>query len=107
MWADFDAFVRDHGAPALPEIEFMHESPYLNLYVYPEEVDYERTEPLAPTWHRLECSVRRTDDDWTVPEPLASRRREARLPEPGEPGIGRPRADAAARRLPRRDRRTA
>ena len=73
MWADFDAFVRDHGAPALPELEFMHESPFLNLYVYPEEVDYERSEPLAPTWHRLECSVRRTDDDWTLPESLARR----------------------------------
>ena len=27
MWTDFDAFVREHGAPALPELEFMHEPP--------------------------------------------------------------------------------
>ena len=51
----------------------MHESPFLNMYVYPEEVDYVRARPLAPTWHRLECSVRRTDDDWSVPESLEGR----------------------------------
>ena len=60
---DFDEFVRDARVRrALPELEFMHESPLLNLYVYPEEVDYARSAPLAPTWHRLECSVRRTDE---------------------------------------------
>ncbi len=102
MWADFDAFVRDHGAPALPELEFMHESPFLNLYVYPEEVDYERSEPLAPTWHRLECSVRRTDDDWTLPEHAGEPAGEDRLSQSREPRVRRSRADAAPRRLPRR-----
>ena len=28
--------------PALPDLEFMHTSPYLNLYLYPDEVDYAR-----------------------------------------------------------------
>jgi MGT family glycosyltransferase len=72
MWRDFDAFVRVNGAPALAELEFMHESPYLNLYVYPAEADYERRVPLEPTWHRLDCSVRATDDAWEVPEALAA-----------------------------------
>src|SRR5438477_9861006 len=42
MWAEFDAFVRDAGAPGLPELEFIHPSPHLNLYVYPLELDYPR-----------------------------------------------------------------
>src|SRR5690242_10440742 len=58
MWADFDAFCRSAGAPALiwGELgpDFMHESPWLNLYVYPRIADYERELPLAPTWHRLD-----------------------------------------------------
>jgi MGT family glycosyltransferase len=70
MWEDFDAFVRTNGAPGLPDLEFIHESPYLNLYVYPGEADYARSAPLAPTWHRLECSVRETDAEWDVPEAL-------------------------------------
>jgi MGT family glycosyltransferase len=73
MWADFDAFVQDRGAPALPDLELIHESPFLNLYVYPQEVDYPRARPLAATWHRLDCSVRRTESGWDVPEPLAGR----------------------------------
>ncbi len=71
MWRDFDAFVRSRGAPGLPELEFVHESPYLNLYVYPREADYERSRPLAATWHRLDTSVRATDEPWSVPDELA------------------------------------
>ena len=67
LWEDFDAFVRESGAPALPELEFIHESPWLNLYLYPEEADYPRAQQLPPTWHRLETSVRATDAAWEPP----------------------------------------
>ena len=73
MHADFDEFVRASGAPALPELEFMHESPYLNLYLYPAEADYRRSAPLAPTWHRLDSCVRATDEPFVLPEALAGR----------------------------------
>ena len=52
------------GAPPLPELDFMHESPWLNLSLYPREVDYARERPVAPTWHNLEASVRSTDASW-------------------------------------------
>jgi MGT family glycosyltransferase len=68
LWEDFDGFMRDQGAPALAELEFIHESPWLNLYLYPEEGDYSRTRPLAPTWRRLDSCVRDTDADWAEPE---------------------------------------
>jgi MGT family glycosyltransferase len=63
----FDAFCRDRGAPALPELEFIHESPWLNLYVYPSEVDYPRERALGERWHNLETSVRDTDEAWQPP----------------------------------------
>jgi MGT family glycosyltransferase len=69
--ADFDAFCRDRGAPALPELEFIHTSPDLNLYIYPREVDYGRAQPLGERWHNLESSVRTTDAPWELPEELA------------------------------------
>jgi MGT family glycosyltransferase len=68
MHADFDEFCRERGAPPLPRDDFIHESPVLNLYLYPEEVDYPRREPLGPTWHNLGASVRATDPDWHLPE---------------------------------------
>jgi MGT family glycosyltransferase len=70
MHADFDEFCRERGAPALPELEFIHESPWLNLWIYPREVDYPRDEPLGPTWHNLEASVRATDTAWDPPAQL-------------------------------------
>ncbi len=73
LHADFDAFCRERGAPGLPELEFIHESERLNLWIYPSEVDYERARPLGPSWHNLESSVRATDADWELPAALAER----------------------------------
>ncbi len=73
MHADFDAFIRDHGAPGLPDMEFIPESPYLNLYLYPAEADYQRFNPLSASWHRLDSCVRTTDGAFELPEPLRSR----------------------------------
>jgi len=69
-WQRYDAFVVDAGAPPLPDLEFIHESEHLNLSVYPEVADYPRSQPVAPTWHRLESSVRETEEPWDVPEAL-------------------------------------
>ena len=73
MWEDFDDFVRAQGADGLPDLEFIHESPWLNLYLYPEEADYARERPLGPTWHRLDTCVRGTDADWAEPEGFGER----------------------------------
>jgi UDP:flavonoid glycosyltransferase YjiC (YdhE family) len=59
LHGEFTAFCEERGAPRLPEGEFIHESDWLNLYLYPAEVDYARTTSLAPTWHRLDSCVRR------------------------------------------------
>ena len=69
----FDAWVRGRGAPPLPSRrDYIWESPFLNLYVYPEEADYPRSRPLAPTWRRLDASVRGSDEAYTEHGRLAS-----------------------------------
>jgi MGT family glycosyltransferase len=77
MWADFDAFCRDRGGAGLTYgplgPDFIPESPFLNLYLYPAEADYRRERPLGPTWHRLDSCVRATEADWAVPPELAGR----------------------------------
>jgi MGT family glycosyltransferase len=59
MHGDFDEFMRERGCPPLPELEFIHRSPHLNLLLYPEEADYERSRPLGPMWERLHSCVRK------------------------------------------------
>ena len=71
LHASFSAFCVERGAPALPAGEFMHESDWLNLYLYPEAVDYAaRAAARATTWHNLQTSVRATDEAWEVPAEL-------------------------------------
>jgi MGT family glycosyltransferase len=64
----FSSFCVQRGAPALPALEMIDESPWLNLTLYPAELDYPRSRPLATTWHNLETCVRATDEQWSPPE---------------------------------------
>ncbi|MBA3236171.1 MAG: glycosyl transferase, partial [Chloroflexi bacterium] len=77
LWEEFDAFSRDHGDSGLrygPNgPDFISESPWLNLYSYPAEVDYPRERALGPTWHRLDSSVRAPEADWQIPDDLRDR----------------------------------
>ena len=66
---EFSEFCVGRGAPPLPDGEFIHESPDLNLYLYPAEVDYERSRPLASTWRRLESCVREQGAGFASPGP--------------------------------------
>ena len=67
LWEETNAWVVAQGAPPLPDLEFIHESEHLNLYVYPEIADYPRSRALGRTWQRIDSSVRTTDDPFEVP----------------------------------------
>jgi MGT family glycosyltransferase len=77
-WESFNAWVIDSGAPPLPDLEFIHESEHANLYVFPAEADYTDARPLDGGWHRMDSSVRETDEPYELP-PLAARRDDAAL----------------------------
>ena len=72
-WEDFDAWCRDQGTAPLPELEFIHTSRDLNLYVYPQVIDYKDRRPLDRTWQRLDSSVRATDGEFELPGEIANR----------------------------------
>jgi MGT family glycosyltransferase len=69
LQASFSEFCVERGAPPLPELELIHESPWLNLIIYPDELDYPRSRPLDGRWRNLQTSVRATDEPWAPPEP--------------------------------------
>ncbi|MEP7201996.1 MAG: nucleotide disphospho-sugar-binding domain-containing protein [Ilumatobacteraceae bacterium] len=72
MWQSYNDWVQSCGASPLSDLEFIHESTHLNLYTYPEVIDYTDTRPLGSTWHRLDSSVRATDAPFAVPAELAT-----------------------------------
>ncbi|MEV0237072.1 glycosyltransferase [Nonomuraea sp. NPDC050786] len=66
VWSAFNEWCVEQGTAPLPDLDFIHEGD-LNLYVYPEALDYTDARPLGPSWHRLDSSVRETDDDFALP----------------------------------------
>jgi MGT family glycosyltransferase len=72
-WEAFDAWVREQGAPGLPDLEFIPSSRFLNLYVYPEVIDYTGRRSLDATWQRLDSSVRATDTEVELPAVIRER----------------------------------
>jgi MGT family glycosyltransferase len=70
LHAEFDQACRDLGAPSLPPGEFIHASGWLNLALYPAELDYRRSQPLPSTWHSLQASVRDPGSSWSPPDEL-------------------------------------
>ena len=58
LQCEFSDFCEERGAPPLPELEFIHESEFLDLYLYPREADYARSQPLGARWQRLDSCVR-------------------------------------------------
>jgi UDP:flavonoid glycosyltransferase YjiC (YdhE family) len=70
LHAEFDQVCRDLGAPGLPHGQFIHQSRWLNLALYPAELDYQRSQPLPTTWHKLQASVREPELAWLPPTDL-------------------------------------
>ncbi|MCA2188171.1 glycosyltransferase [Nonomuraea cavernae] len=66
LWSAFNEWCVEQGTEPLPELDFIHEGD-LNLYVYPEIADYTADRPLGPGWHRLDSSVRETDESFELP----------------------------------------
>jgi UDP:flavonoid glycosyltransferase YjiC (YdhE family) len=70
LLCEHNEFRASAGVVTCPRGEFSRESPWLNLYEFPETADYRRARPLAPTWHRMDSSVRATEEPFDVDEHL-------------------------------------
>lgn len=66
MWTDFNEWVQEQGLDPMPELELMPEGD-LNLYLYPEELDYTDARPLSDKWHRIDSAVRQTETAVDLP----------------------------------------
>jgi MGT family glycosyltransferase len=69
LHAEHSEFFVARGAPPLPEIELMGTSPWLNLYLYPRELDYPRATPPTGRWIALESCVRESEEPWQRTSP--------------------------------------
>ena len=73
LHAEHDECHRERGAGALADLELIGTSPWLNMYLYPRELDYRRATEPAGRWMTLESCVRTPEADWdpgSDPRPL-------------------------------------
>ncbi len=64
LHAEHDERFRAMGAPSLPEPELIGTSPWLNMYLYPHELDYRRSARPTGRWVALESCVRAPETTW-------------------------------------------
>lgn len=72
MYDKYNEYWKSFGLPDLPTdpVQYIPVSPYLNLYMYPEEMDYAPEYPLDK-WHRCDCMVRdQKAKKFEIPEKL-------------------------------------
>jgi MGT family glycosyltransferase len=65
--AEHDEFFRSRGAAGLPEAELIGTSPWLNMYLYPAELDYQRAVHPPGRWLALDSCVREPESSWSPP----------------------------------------
>ena len=79
VWGEFNRWVKQRGAPSLPDLQFNHPSEYANIYIYPKEADYTADRPLTDKWFRMDSSVRQTDSNYELPMKMRNRLSERSL----------------------------
>jgi MGT family glycosyltransferase len=82
LHTEHSAFCVERGAPPLPDLELIAVSPWLNLFLYPRELDYPRSAAPPGRWLALESCVRGAEAPWERPAAPSGR--------PAEPNGGRP-----------------
>ena len=68
LLARHDDFRRAHDLEPCEEAEFNTHSPWLNMYLFPEIIDYPRRLELPSNFHRLDSTVRTTERAFDVNE---------------------------------------
>jgi len=74
IWDQFNQYVISKGLQPFTPCKFINDSPYLNIYGFPLELDYLDLKPLPPKWFRFD-NLKRTDktSDFELPETLKNK----------------------------------
>jgi UDP:flavonoid glycosyltransferase YjiC (YdhE family) len=74
MWKDYNDWVVSQGCASLPQDKFIYPSPYLNIYMYPEEVDYTDLRKLPENWYRFDYFKRSGNEEtFEIPQKLKNK----------------------------------
>lgn len=74
LWNEFNDYLISRGVESLKTSLYVNHSPYLNIYGFPQELDYTDVRPMPPKWVQFD-NLKRTDADimLEIPEKLMNR----------------------------------
>ncbi|CAG2174079.1 unnamed protein product [Oppiella nova] len=71
--AYYNEWMKEEGFPTIPTEGSVITSPYLNIYGYPEELDYTDIRPIPDTWMRVDAFMRRGEQEFAIPRKFLDR----------------------------------
>ena len=73
-WNKLNDYIKSKGAEELKTQLFINDSPYLNIYPFPRELDYTDVRPLPPNWVQFDNFKRLEEhQEFEMPENLKDR----------------------------------
>src|SRR5207244_1590170 len=69
----YNEWLKENGFPTIDNKRCIPESPFLNIYGYPEELDYLDIRPLSDTWVRTDAFARKGEKDFEIPDMIKNR----------------------------------
>ncbi|CAG2104069.1 unnamed protein product [Medioppia subpectinata] len=76
----YNEWMKEKGFPVTTNNRAIDDSPYLNIYGYPEELDYTDLRPLPEKWLRVDAFMRRGEkQEFKIPDKFRDRDIEKRL----------------------------
>ncbi|XP_054162532.1 NDP-glycosyltransferase YjiC-like [Oppia nitens] len=73
-WNQYNQWITSKGIPSLQQYKLITPSPYLNIYIFPEELDYTDIRPLAENFHRFDYFKRSGNEEvFEIPEKLENK----------------------------------
>ena len=73
-WNKYNNWIMSKGCPSLQKNKIISVSPYLNIYIFPEELDYTDIRPYPNNFQRFDCFKRSgSGETFELPEKLRNR----------------------------------
>jgi len=69
----YNEWMREEGFPINTNNKAITDSPYLNVYGYPEELDYIDIRPLPDKWFRVDAFMRKGEQEFKIPDQIRER----------------------------------
>jgi len=67
----YNKWLAENGYPQITANRCIPDSPFLNLYGFPEELDYTDIRPLPEKWFRVDSFMRKGEEEFKLPENFA------------------------------------